>query len=262
MKASEVAVMKTALERKRTPGSQDALNVLINGWMSTKSVRYQIEIGGVVDLSERGFGKVVRWCGQPVSVYYCEVGSGEVGLHYDGVFLTNQVGVFFEPDRGIYTEAGFKRAMLPDKKSKIDARVTFSDDISFADLRSQILPLFNEELLELRDVAESPVRKAVTCSISFLPTQTLVKVLTDLAGLDASSGDEWEKKLLKDLGSADSTREIVKGIKLTWVGFGSTSERDRYQIATKPDGEVIPSSELIRRLLIKGRSGGSLTVRT
>jgi hypothetical protein len=262
MKASEVIVKKTALEGKRKLTDQGALNALIEGWMSTKSVRYTIEVGGVVSLTRRGYGKVVRWCGQPVSVYYCEVGSGEVGLHYQGVFNTNQVGVFFEPDEGIYTEAGSKQAMLPDKKSKIDAWVTFSDDISFSDVRNQILPLFNEELLELKDVAESPVRKAGTCSISFLPTQTLVKVLTDLAGLDASSGDEWEKKLLKDLGSADSTREIVKGIKLNWVGFGSASERDRYQIATKPEGEVIPSSELIRRLFVKGRSGGSLTVRT
>jgi hypothetical protein len=226
------------------------------------AVPYRIEAEGSVSLSKREFGKVVRWYGQTVSVYHAEVGTGEVGIRYNGVLLSNLMGVIFEPEEGIYAAAGFKEAGWSTRPSEIDVQVTFDKAVSCAEVRSLALSLVNEELLQPKEVAELPVGEAIAHSIRFLPTPTLGRVLIELARLDASSKEEWEKKLLKGLEFAEATREIVKGIKIEWIGFGQASDRDKYRMSSKPTGEEIPSSELIRKLLIKGRSGGSLIVRT
>lgn len=226
------------------------------------SVPYKIGVRGVVNLGRREFGKVVKWYGQTVSVYQCELGSGEVGLHYQGVLTANQVGMFFEPEWGTYASAGFKEVGWTNRHSKIDVQVTTDLEVDSAEVRSQTMTFVNEELLKPADVADSTLGKAVAHSFPFEPTPLLVRVLTELARFDASNKEEWEKKLLKDLRSAETTREIMKDIKIEWIGFGQASERDRYTLSSKSDDKEISSSELIRRLLVKGRSSGSLIVRT
>lgn len=226
------------------------------------SVPYKLEVRGDVILSRREFGKVVKWYGQTVCVYQCQLGSGEVGLHYQGVNMVNQVGMFFEPEWGTYGSAGFKEVGWTTKHSKIDVQVTCDREVSSAEVRSQTLTSVNEELLKPVEVAESTLGKAVAHSFPFEPTPLLVRVLTELARLDASSKEEWEKKLLKDLRSAETTREIMKDIKIEWIGFGQSSDRDRYTLSSKSEDREMSSGELIRRLLVKGRSGGSLIVRT
>lgn len=226
------------------------------------AVRFKIEAKGSVNLSKREFGKVVRWYGQTVSVNHVDVDTGEVGLRYNGVLLSNLVGMIFVLEWGIYASAGFKEVAWTTRPSEIDVQVTFDKAVSCAEVRSQALSFVNEELLQPKEVAELPVGEAITHSIRFLPTPTLERVLIELARLDASSKEEWEKKLLKGLEFAEATREIVKGIKTEWIGFGQASDRDSYMMSSKSTGEGIPSNELIRKLLIKGRSGGSLIVRT